>query len=56
MYSVKFTDSDNDYIQAASTVIECKNFSTLLWQSPSDRHAYSLKFYSTPVRLDKHLK
>ena len=50
MYQINFNDPKNNKINIVSQTLECKGFSKKLYQSPSDRHAYSAKFFSTPIR------
>jgi len=47
-YKVNFFDESP--IKTLATTLECKNFSKVLHQSPSDRHAYSLKYFKNPIR------
>ena len=47
-YSVTF--QQNNVLRSSSQSLECKSFFKRLFQSPSDRHVYGLKFYATPIR------
>jgi hypothetical protein len=47
-YSVTF--QQNNGLRSSSQSLECKSFFKRLFQSPSDRHVYGLKFYATPIR------
>jgi len=55
MYQMKFDDLKTNKIITISKTLECKGFSKQLYQLPSDRHAYSAKFFATPVRYLKKL-
>jgi len=45
-YSINFFDDNQSNIKSTATVLECTSFHKILYQTPSDRHAYSLKFFS----------
>ncbi len=47
-YTVTF--HEDKAVHSSSQMLECKNLSKKLFQSPSDRHVYGLKFYTNPVR------
>lgn len=53
MYTILFGESIPNTVQTSSTVLECKSFAKTLYQSPGDRHAYSLKFLNTPIRYNR---
>jgi hypothetical protein len=54
MYNIVFGEPSEKPIKTSSNILEDKLFSKLLHQNPSDRHAYSLKLYSTPIRYTKN--
>jgi hypothetical protein len=47
-YTVTF--HEDKAMHSSSQSLECKNLSKKLFQRPSDRHMYGLKFYTNPVR------
>ena len=50
-YSIEFLN--NTGLQTTASMLECKGFSQRLFHLPSDRYAYSSKFFPSPVtRLD----
>jgi hypothetical protein len=53
-YSAKFFDENT--LQSASQVLECKKISQRLFQAPSDRHVYAAKFVRMPLRYNKKLR
>jgi hypothetical protein len=52
-YTVTF--HEDKAMHSSSQTLECKNLSKKLFQRPSDRHMYGLKFYTNPVRWIKLL-
>lgn len=56
MYHINFCEPDNNAMQFSSTSLECKEFRKLMYQVPSDRHAYSCRFYPTPIRYQTYTK
>lgn len=50
MYQYNFKDNTEEVIKLSSKILECKSFAKMLYQTPSDRHAYSLQFYGSPIR------
>ena len=47
-YSLEYLDHKS--LESTSSMLECKNFHKRLFQAPSDRHIYSVRFYVAPVR------
>jgi len=46
-YSIEFLN--NTGLQTTASMLECKGFSQRLFHLPSDRYAYSSKFFPSPV-------
>ncbi len=49
MYNINY-NPNSESIRATSQIAECKSFHTILHHSPGDRHAYSLKYFASPIR------
>ncbi len=52
MYKITFCDADTTLTQTGLS-LECKAFSETCANSPSDRHAYSLKFFKNPITVGR---
>jgi hypothetical protein len=46
-YSIEFLN--NTGLQTTASMLECKGFSQRLFHLPSDRYAYSSKFFPSPI-------
>jgi hypothetical protein len=53
MYTVTFTSPEDSLVQSTSKILECRHFGKTLYQSPSDRHAYAIKFFKSPVSVGR---
>jgi hypothetical protein len=54
MYTITFSsDTQDAQVQSTSKILDCNKFSQILYQSPSDRHAYALKFLKNPVSIGR---
>jgi len=51
MYNIIF-NPDSQNVRATSKSLECPSFSKILHNSPGDRHAYSLKYFTPPIRYN----
>ena len=52
MFKITFCDGENN-IKLSDTTIECKTFAETCDNAPSDRHAYSIKFFMNPISIGR---
>jgi hypothetical protein len=53
MYSINFAPADDTQVQSTSKILECRKFGQTLYQCPSDRHMYAMKFMKLPVSVGR---
>lgn len=55
MYEIVFNNSIESEANVVSSGVslECKNFSILCNELPSDRHNYKLKFFMNPISIGR---
>jgi|688.fasta_scaffold18312_1 hypothetical protein len=53
MYTINFAPAEDTQVQSTSKILECINFGQTLYQCPSDRHMYAMKFIKSPVSVGR---
>ena len=52
-YEIVYDTAVVGNIASAGISLECKNFSSIMDESPSDRHAYKIKLFTHPLAIGR---